>query len=735
MIRRAFFVIGTLFCLGFTTSSLQAQVIVHRVQGKDVALRSVDTVLMGEHVRIEGFDSPIGKLDLELDRIEPFLSGAQLVLGTAEGDVPMEDPGVVILSGIVAGDADSLAYIALSPYGTNGFIRKQGKLFSVSTGPYAQDKDLAAALRTSVMEDLIDPNAGPPSACGYNAGDARLEPFGPPVVEYKQAGTQRGAGVETCRIASVAIETDWEYNERLFQGDSSAAAAYMISLMGALSEIYERDINTRLAISFLRIWDSDVDPYSPDGGDALDQVRNYWNSNMTNVDRTITHYFTGRQNLPYGGVAYVGVLCFNNFGYGVSAYLDGFFPYPLIDFSHHNWDVIVSAHEIGHNFGTGHTHSSYEPTIDDCGNGDCTNPFGGTIMSYCHICPGGLSNVQVRFHPRVIDHLLTVLDETSCDLISEGVTAADDLVFAIQETPVEIDPMGNDLAQSCDPFVYNTHDAVSENGGTIERLAGQGPDGRDMFRYTPAAGYYGMDTFQYSILGDQGVESATVSVDIREMYDAVEPADPIPGLRLSYYEIDESVVSLPDFNQLQPYEDDVTSSVSYVSTDGFFINSGLFDLIAIVFEGYVYADQQGDYTFWTESNDGSKLYVNDVLVVDNDGIHDMQRRSGRIALREGWHELRIEYFEYANSAGIFASFTPPGMPEQVLSGSLLVHEAGTPCNPADINADQELNFFDVSIFLQAYLESNLDLGDINGDGQLTFFDVSTFLIAYKEGCP
>ena len=280
------------------------------------------------------------------------------------------------------------------------------------------------------------------------------------------------------------------------------------------------------------------------------------------------------------------------------------------------------------------------------------------------------------------------------------------------------------------------------SGGSVELLAGQGPNGRDMLRYTPAEGFYGMDSFQYSIAGDQGVQSATVTVDVRRMFDAVEPLEPVPGLRLSYYEIEETVVAVPDFSMMQPYADEVTSSVSYVSTDGQFINSGLFDLIGIVFEVYVYAEVDGDYTFWTESNDGSKLYVNTQLIVDNDGIHDMERRSGRIALREGWHTLRIEYFEYGLSAGIFASMTPPGMQEQTLAGSLLVHEAGTPCNAADMNADQELNFFDVSIFLEAYLGLNVDVGDLNGDGELTFFDVSRFLIAFKatsgdliSGCP
>jgi len=58
-------------------------------------------------------------------------------------------------------------------------------------------------------------------------------------------------------------------------------------------------------------------------------------------------------------------------------------------------------HELGHNFGSGHTHNGgYLPVIDTCGT-SC--PAGlplaksSTIMSYCHICTGGYSNMDYTF--------------------------------------------------------------------------------------------------------------------------------------------------------------------------------------------------------------------------------------------------------------------------------------------------------------------------------------------------
>lgn len=56
------------------------------------------------------------------------------------------------------------------------------------------------------------------------------------------------------------------------------------------------------------------------------------------------------------------------------------------------------------------------------------------------------------------------------------------------------------------------------------------------------------------------------------------------------------------------------------------------------------------------------------------------------------------------------------------------------CNSADLNADGELNFFDVSLFLKAYGMHD-PVADFNGDGLFNFFDVSLFLTAYQDGCP
>jgi hypothetical protein len=53
---------------------------------------------------------------------------------------------------------------------------------------------------------------------------------------------------------------------------------------------------------------------------------------------------------------------------------------------------------------------------------------------------------------------------------------------------------------------------------------------------------------------------------------------------------------------------------------------------------------------------------------------------------------------------------------------------------ADFTGDGELDFFDVSVFLQLFGSQDPD-ADFTGDGEWDFFDISVFLQAFGAGCP
>jgi hypothetical protein len=65
--------------------------------------------------------------------------------------------------------------------------------------------------------------------------------------------------------------------------------------------------------------------------------------------------------------------------------------------------------------------------------------------------------------------------------------------------------------------------------------------------------------------------------------------------------------------------------------------------------------------------------------------------------------------------------------------NVTIRSIGAPC-PADLDNDGNLNFFDVSAFLNAFAAQD-SIADFTGDGQFNFFDVSAFLNAFSAGCP
>lgn len=69
------------------------------------------------------------------------------------------------------------------------------------------------------------------------------------------------------------------------------------------------------------------------------------------------------------------------------------------------------------------------------------------------------------------------------------------------------------------------------------------------------------------------------------------------------------------------------------------------DHFAFVFEGLIEVPQDGVYEFMTKSDDGSVLYIDNKMIVNNDGSHAAISATGRIALQKGLHRYRLIYFE------------------------------------------------------------------------------------------
>ncbi|MDZ4756323.1 MAG: M12 family metallo-peptidase [Phycisphaerae bacterium] len=356
--------------------------------------------------------------------------------------------------GTVIGEPGSLAYLAVSDRGAAGIIDRgvgRGRHTLRSTtiagpglvsGPARFDVSIGISAPEVPLCGTLDQDLGGGGIAGFGA----IPPGTRPTIE-------------------TAVDTDWEYFH-IFD-DATAAAEYVAALYGAISAIYERDVGARVSIVFTRFFDTEKDLFNE--FDPLGEFRDWWNTNMTDVDRDVAHFLTGRRNLPYGGVAWLNATC-GEFGYAVNGHIIGSFADP-VGTHPGNWDINVTAHELGHNVGSLHTHSY---GLDECANGQVAR---GSIMSYCHINSGASANIDLNFHRVCADEMTLFITQATClesDCDGDGATDAEE----IAANP-RLDSNGDgipDACQDCDGD--GVPDPVAIAAGSVADVDGDGrPDG------------------------------------------------------------------------------------------------------------------------------------------------------------------------------------------------------------------------------------------------------------------
>mgnify|MGYP006099940729 FL=1 len=75
--------------------------------------------------------------------------------------------------------------------------------------------------------------------------------------------------------------------------------------------------------------------------------------------------------------------------------------------------------------------------------------------------------------------------------------------------------------------------------------------------------------------------------------------------------------------------------------------------------GKVMIEEGGKYTFFTRSDDGSRLWINGKQLVDNWGLHGARLRKGTVDLNRGWHDFKAVHFENAGGANMIVTYKGP----------------------------------------------------------------------------
>ncbi len=169
------------------------------------------------------------------------------------------------------------------------------------------------------------------------------------------------------------------------------------------------------------------------------------------------------------------------------------------------------------------------------------------------------------------------------------------------------------------------------------------------------------------------VRAKDVSDNLSPVSNAVLVNTQAQNVTYSYYE--GSFRQVSDFENLTPVKSGNTDNIdiSLRERESNFAFSFLATLIV---------PQDGTYTFYTTSDDGSKLYINEQQVVDNDGLHGSRERNGQITLTAGNHALRVSYFNGTGGKRLQVRWKGPGFGRRYIPTSAYYGEQATTARPS-----------------------------------------------------
>lgn len=142
----------------------------------------------------------------------------------------------------------------------------------------------------------------------------------------------------------------------------------------------------------------------------------------------------------------------------------------------------------------------------------------------------------------------------------------------------------------------------------------------------------------------------------------------VQGIPCRYFENQgERWSAIPDWKNLVPNSTDTATTVDNE------LKKREEDY-GFIFDGYIRIARDGVYAFYLDTDDGSKLFIDNMLVVDHDGVHGTMEKSGEAPLGEGFHKIRVEYFQGTGGSGLTLRLKAPGSQKLEVGADMLYHK-------------------------------------------------------------
>ena len=413
---------ATLLVIAPTHALADGSVPVERIALDPAWVARLVAVAPGESTELSAWPlEPGHRGDVLLTRRAVYAPDASIHV--VDGDASRDEPRsrLAFLFGEVVGDEGTRLLVSIDPQAMrlHAFTLTSEGWTELRPAAAESSHDYLLAPSAGFLDPLTEPES---VTCGQGGpGDAstdapfRLDAIAPGV-----------AAVTSLRQITLAVDTDNEFMDLKFANNTANATSYIATLFALMTVIYERDLEVRVlqGTTTLRV-STTADPYLQSGtGNAdsakIQEFRDYWEANYGGVARAAAMLLSGKQAIANSasGIGYVDSLCSTNRGYTFTQV----FKYSGSSASS---DVKTVAHEVGHNFGSAHTHCYLDPTpIDTCYSGasgcysgvtSCPAPqtingvanVRGTLMSYCHTLSGCSSSTVL--HPRTVSLLAPIV--------------------------------------------------------------------------------------------------------------------------------------------------------------------------------------------------------------------------------------------------------------------------------------------------------------------------------------
>ena len=193
--------------------------------------------------------------------------------------------------------------------------------------------------------------------------------------------------------------------------------------------------------------------------------------------------------------------------------------------------------------------------------------------------------------------------------------------------------------------------------------------------YMALAGCKAGEAFPLELKRDGKAVSATPTLAAYAPPEPVKPEGLEKGLQFAAYAGRWDV--LPEFDELEPVATGTCEKFSHAVYPENRKEDEDVDVFALKLTGFVRVPAEGVYFFYTNSDDGSRLYIGDRLVVDNDTAHPVREMGGRIRLKAGLYPIAVTFFERDGNELLEVSYEGPNLAKQEIPPEALF------CRPSD----------------------------------------------------